>query len=135
MRNILVTTLVVVGTLALVRAVTAQVQPVPGPGSGVVTVTGKVEVTDGTIRAVQVGDWRVVVANAPDVRVVNTPAVAAAAWPFLKQGSEIAVGWPDGTIDTIRIARLGGGGWVQGSSAGRTRWFNLDVAKYVQETK
>ncbi len=135
MRNTLVTTVVVVGALALVAAVRAQVQPVPGPGSGVVTVTGRVEVADGMIRAVQTGDWKVLLANAPDVHVVNTPTVARAALPFLKQRARVAVTWPDGTTETVHIAQLGGGGWVQDSSGARTRWINLDGARYVEDAK
>ena len=136
MRNALVTT-VVAGTAALALAAVArgQVQPVPGPGSGTVTVTGRVEVADGMIRATQLGDWKVVVANAPDVRVVNTPTVGRAAWPFLKAGGRVLVTWPDGSSETLAIAQVGGAGWVQAASAPRTRWVNLDVARSIEDVR
>ena len=118
MRNALVTTLVIGGiAVALAAGVRGQAQAVPGPGSGVVTVTGTVQIADGMIHAAQVGDWKVAVANAPDVRVVNTPTVARAAWPFLRQGAQVTVTWPDGSTESIRIAQLGGAGGCREAAA------------------
>jgi hypothetical protein len=120
---------------ALSIPASGQVQSAPGPGSGVVSVTGRVEVADGMIRASQLGDWRILVANAPDVRVVNTATVARAPLPFLKQGARVLVTWQDGSTETVRLGQLAGGGWAQTETAGRTRWLNLDGARYVEEAK
>ena len=111
-----------------------QVQPVPGPGSGVVTVVGRVEVVDGVIEARQSGDWKVAVANAPDVRVVNTPTVAPAPLPFLKVGARLEVVWPDNTTATIRVVQLGGGGWCL-TEGQRPQWINLSLARSVSEVR
>jgi hypothetical protein len=136
MRNAVVTFMTVAG-LAIALGLTArgQVQTVPGPGSGVVTVTGRVEVVDGMVRSSQNGDWRVTLANVPDVRVVNTSSVMLAPLPFLKQGTRLKVTWPDGTIDTIRVGQLGSGGWVFDDGAGRSMWVNLGLARSVEAAK
>jgi len=111
-----------------------QVQPVPGPGSGVVTVVGRVEVADGLIQARQSGDWKVAIANAPDVRVANIPTVALAPLPFLKVGARLEVSWPDNTTATIRVVQLGGGGWclIEGQ---RPQWINLSLARSVSDVR
>lgn len=136
MRNALVT-VAAIGVVGMVWLLPArgQVQSAPGPGSGVVTVTGRVEIADGQIRASQLGDWRVTLANAADVRVVNTPTVVRAAHPFLKTGARVQVTWPDGSTETVAVVQLGGAGWVQGESGARTRWINLDTARYLEVAK
>ena len=111
-----------------------QVQPVPGPGSGVVTVVGRVEVADGVIQARQSGDWKVVIANAPEVRVVNIPTVSPAPLPFLKVGARLEVSWPDNTTATITVAQLGGGGWCL-IGGQRPQWVNLSLARSVGEAR
>jgi hypothetical protein len=130
-------TAVVIGVIALAWEFSArgQVQPVPGPGSGVVTVTGRVEIADGMIQARQNGDWRVAVANVPDVRVVNTPTVTRAPLPFVKAGAKLQVTWPEGSVENVRVTQPAGGGWCLIDSNGRARWVNLDLARYVDETR
>lgn len=111
-----------------------QVQQVPGPGSGVVSVVGRVEVADGLIQARQSGDWKVAIANAPDVRVVNTPTVVPAPLPFLKVGARLEATWPDNTTLTFRVAQLGGGGWCL-TEGQRPAWVNLNLARSVGEVR
>jgi len=124
-----------IAAIALGIVVRAQVQPVPGAGSGVVTVTGRVEVADGMVRASQNGDWKVLIANAPDVRVVNTPTVANAPLPFLKVGARIAITWQDGSRESAQISQLGGGGWILADRTSRPRWLNLSSARSVEDAK
>jgi hypothetical protein len=136
MRNAVVASVgVVIVAVALGFKVEGQVQPVPGPGSGVVTVTGRVEVVDGMVRSSQNGDWKVTLANIPDVRVVSTPSVVRAPLPFLKQGARYKVTWPDGTIDTVSVGQLGSAGWIFDDGGGRDRWVNLDIARSVEAAK
>lgn len=111
-----------------------QVQQVPGPGSGVVSVVGRVEVADGLIQARQSGDWKVLVANTPDVRVVNTPTVVPAPLPFLKAGVRLQVTWADGSTATIRVVQPGGGGWCL-TEGQRPAWVNLNLARSVEEVR
>jgi hypothetical protein len=128
MRNAVVTSMAVAG-VAIAMGLTArgQVQPVPGPGSGVVTVTG-------IVQSSQNGDWKVDIANVPSVRVVETATVTRASLPFLKTGTRVTVMWQDGTQETIRIGQLGSGGWVLDDSS-RRRWLNLDSARSVEDAK
>jgi len=136
MRNAVITSVVAsAAAVALAVAARAQVQTVPGPGSGIVTVTGRVEVADGVIHAVQNGEWRVLVANAPDVRVVNTPTVAQAPLPFLKVGALITITWPDGTREPVAISQLGGGAWIRVEGRPQGRWINLSAARSVDDAK
>lgn len=136
MRNAVITSVVAgAAAIALGIAARAQVQTVPGPGSGIVTVTGRVEVADGVIRAVQNGEWKVLVANAPDVRVVNTPTVTQAPLPFLKVGARIVITWPDGVRDTVQISQLGGGPWILAADSSRPRWINVSGARSIEDAK
>jgi hypothetical protein len=136
MRNAVVTSMAVaVVAVALGLTARGQVQSVPGPGSGVVTVTGRVEVVDGMVRSTQNGDWKVQIANVPDVRVTNTATVARAPLSFLKTGVRVMVTWQDGTQETIRVGQLGSGGWVFDDQATRRRWLNLDGARSVEDAK
>ena len=136
MRNAVITSVVAAAAaVALAIGARAQVQTVPGPGSGIITVTGRVEVADGVIHAVQNGEWKVLVANAPDVRVVNTPTVAQAPMPFLKVGARVAITWPDGVRDTVEISQLGGGTWILADGRSRPRWINLSAARSVEDAK
>ena len=116
------------------RGASSQVQQVPGPGSGVVSVVGRVEVADGLIQARQSGDWKVLVANTPDVRVVNTPTVVPAPLPFLKAGVRLQVTWADGSTATIRVVQPGGGGWCL-TEGQRPAWVNLNLARSVEEVR
>jgi hypothetical protein len=135
MRTKVVTGLVIaVGAVYWARSTDGQVQSVPGPGSGIVTVQGKVDIRSLPAMDVgQRGDWKVSLANAADVRVVNTPAVAAAPLPFLKVGGRYDVTWPAGEHETIAVAQLASGGWVRAAVSGRQRWLNLSIARAIEE--
>jgi hypothetical protein len=103
-----------------------QVQAVPGPGSGVVTVTGKVEVVNAPdVGASQRGDWKM------DVRVTNTPTVTLAPLSFVKVGGRYEVLWPNGEKEMVRIAELGAGEWIRVEST-RPRWVNLAAARSIE---
>lgn len=118
------------------RSIGGQVQSVPGPGSGIVIVQGEVDVRRFPQIAVgQQGDWKVSLANVADVRVANTPAVAAAPLPFLRVGGRYMVTWPVGEQETFEVAQLGGGAWVRAAVDGRFRWLNLTVAKSIDEVR
>lgn len=99
-----------------------ELQPKANVGSGVVTVAGNV-------KASQVGDWRVAVANVPDVNIVNTPSVAVAAPEFLRVKGSYEITWPDGVSEGIVVQEIGRGGWVRGQGE---RWINLALARSVQ---
>jgi hypothetical protein len=125
---------VVLVALYCVRSTDGQVQSVPGPGSGIVIVQGEVDIRRlPSIDVGQRGDWKVSLANVPDVRVVNTPTVAAAPLAFLKVGGRYDISWPAGERETIGVAQLGSGGWVRAAVSGRQRWLNLSVAKAIEE--
>jgi hypothetical protein len=122
--------------LVWVGASNGQVFPAPTAGSGVVTVTGKVDVDNVVqVAAAQRGEWRVAVANVPDVRVSNTPTVAPAALPFVRAGVRLVVTWPTGDRETIRIVQPAGGGWARVESTGGVRWLNLEGARAVDEVQ
>ncbi len=129
----------VVAALYWARSIEGQVQAVPGPGSGVVIVQGEVDVRRFPQIAVgQQGDWKVSLANVAEVRVANTPAVAAAPLSFLRVGGRYTVTWPVGETETFEVAQLGGGAWVRAAVAdqgGRLRWLNLTVAKSIDEVR
>ena len=126
-------TRIVAGVLfvALCVAVAAQqdVRPVPGPGTGIVKVTGSVDVgTMPPVEAVQRGDWKVAVSNTPTVQVV--PA------EFLKSGAVYVVTWSDGVQETLAVEQILTGTWVRTvTTEGRRRWVNLAVARSVQESR
>jgi hypothetical protein len=99
-----------------------------------VTVQGEVDIRRlPPIDASQRGDWKVSLANVPDVRVVNTPMVTAAPLAFLKVGGRYAVTWPAGDRETIGVAEFGSGGWLRAAGEGRRRWLNLAAAKTIEE--
>jgi hypothetical protein len=83
----------------------------------------------GTVKASQVGDWRVAVANVPDVNVVNIPSVAVAAPEFLRVKGSYEITWPDGVAEGIVVQEIGRDGWVRGQGE---RWINLALARSVQ---
>ena len=123
--------ILVLVALVCVRSSAGQVQSTPGPGSGVVTVTGKVDV-DNVVRVAPGADWKVSVSNVPDVRVANVPSVSLAALPFVKVGERYEVVWGPAERDTIRVTNAGSGGWVQVENASRPRWINLSLARAVE---
>ena len=119
--------LLAVAALLWARSTDGQVQSVPGPGSGIVTVQGEVDIRRlPPIDVSQRGDWKVSLANVPDVRVVNTPLA------FLKVRGQYVVTWPAGDRETVVIAEFGSGGWIRAAAVGR-RWLNLATAKTIEE--
>lgn len=125
----------VVVTIAWGRASSGQVQPVPGPGSGIVTVTGKVQIDDVVRVTPAVPDWRVTVGNVPDVRVVNTHGVTLTLPSFVKVGGRYDITWGPNERESIRVAETLPGGWVRADTDGRTRWLNLTLARSVEEVR
>jgi hypothetical protein len=128
MRAKLVTgVLIGVAALGWGRSIEGQVQPVPGPGSGIVTVQGQVDVGRlPTVDVRQGSDWKVTLAQVADVRVVN-------ALPFLRAGGRYEVTWPAGDRETFALAQLESGTWVRAASEGRPRWLNLATARTIEE--
>ncbi len=132
--KVVVGVLMAVAALYWARPTDGQVQPMPGPGSGSVTVQGEVDIRRlPPIDVGQRGDWKVSMANVPDVRVVNTPTVAVAPLAFLKVGGRYNVIWPAGDSETVGIAQLGTDGWVRAAGEGRRRWLNLAASKTIEE--
>jgi hypothetical protein len=121
-----------------------QVQSVPGPGSGVATVSGAVKVTNSPPTTLA-GEWKVSVANAPPVTVpdgdwkvavANRPTVNVAPPEFVKQGGRYAITWTDGSSEIVTVAALAAGGWIRIDGNGsRQRWINLSVARRVDDAQ
>ena len=106
------------------------VQPVPGPGSGIVTVAGNVNVANTpSVHAAQAGDWKVTLAN--------TPPVALTPPEFLRPQGHYDVIWSSGLremVTVVQIGKGGWGGWVKVQTAnGRVRWINVAAATSVEE--
>ena len=119
-------TLIAVGGLLWVRSSSGQVQPAPAFGTGVVTVTGTVDIGNApAVNAVQHGDWKVAVSD--------LPAVTMAPLPFLKAGRTYKITWPVGEVQTITVHTTGPGGWVATDAAQRV-WLNLAGARSVEAT-
>ena len=104
-----------------------QVYQKADPGSGVVTVAGTVAVGNTpSVRASQLGDWKVALADVADVRVANSPTVTMTAPGFLQSGNRYDVIWPNGDRETVVVEQIGGAGWVRVD--GR-RWINAAAAR------
>jgi len=130
--------IVVAVSLMAVAVLAQQVQPVPGPGSGVVTVAGAVNVANTpsvnvanapSVNAAQAGAWKVTLAN--------TPAVVLTPPEFLRPHGRYDVVWASGQRESITVVQVGSGGWggwakVQ-TTNGRTRWINVAGAAAVEE--
>jgi hypothetical protein len=116
----------------------AQVQSVPGPGTGVVTVTGEVGIANKpTVLAMQQGDWHVSLAGTTPVSVTNTPSVALAL-PFTpKNGARYEIVWPTGERENIVVMQGAAGAWVRVERNATTgeRWVNLAGARAVSELR
>jgi hypothetical protein len=114
-----------------VAAWAQQGQPRPGPGTGVVTVDGIVNLGNAPAMT-QEGDWRVAVANTPSVNVATMPSVNIAniaAPAFVTTGKRYQIVWPTGESEQITAAATGTGAWVK--VAGPERWVNLGQARSV----
>jgi hypothetical protein len=118
---------VVIGWTA--QSMSGQVQPVPGPGTGIVTVQGEVDVRRlPAIDVAQRGEWRV------DARVLAMPAVSLAPVGFVRPGGRYLITWSGGESETIAVAQTGDGAWVRTTASGRRdRWLNLAQARAVEE--
>jgi len=134
MRNIAIAGIVIAaGTLILTQSTAGQVQPQPGPGSGVVTVNGVVDVGKMPLLDVaQRGDWKVSLAAPADARIVNSPNVTLAAPAFVRVGGRYQVMWPGGEREAITVQVLDGS-WVRTASQPRQRWLNLAAALAIDE--
>ena len=102
-----------------------DVRPVPGPGTGIVTVTGSVDI--GNMPPVRQGsDWQVRFASPPDVRLMPPE--------FVKPRGRLELTWMGGGSETVVVLEAGAGGWARvESSSGRPRWVNLAQAQAVEE--
>jgi membrane-bound ClpP family serine protease len=97
-------------------------QPKANQGSGVVTIGGTVDVGNTpSVKAGQLGDWT--------VSIANTPAVTVAAPEFLKGQRSYEVTWTDGTREVIVVERIGRDGWVRVDGE---RWVNVALARSLQ---
>ena len=118
-------------------AVSAQqeMSPRPGPGSGIMNVTGSVSVTNTPAVTVanspavqQQGDWRVAINNTPSVRVTEVPSPG-----FLRTGSRYEITWVDGTSETVTVSSIATNGWIEVERS--RRWINLTSARSISEVR
>lgn len=117
-------------------AASGQVQRVPGPGTGVVTVTGEVNVVNRpAVDAAQQGEWKVSVANTAPVTVTNTPSVTVALPIPLRRGVRYEIAWPTGEREVIVPAQAGATTWVRVERSATTgpRWVNVAAARAIAE--
>jgi hypothetical protein len=118
-------------------AVSAQqeMQPRPGPGSGIMNVTGSVSVENtpavtvaNTPAVRQEGDWRVAINNTPSVRVTEVPSPG-----FLRTGGRYEITWVDGTRETVTVSSIATNGWIEVERS--RRWINLTSARSIAEAR
>jgi hypothetical protein len=108
----------------------AQTFPAPHAGTGVVTVTGAVEVTNTpSVLARQAGEWQVAIASLPPI-ALPPPG-------FLQVGGRYAFVWPNGRRDVIVVREVRPDGWLRaeltGTGAERgLRWVNPSQAALVE---
>lgn len=111
-----------------------ETKPVPGFGSGIVRVEGTVDIGNApVVLAHQVGEWKVVLAAPPDVRVVNVPNVSIPGPEFVKKGGRYEITWSTGERQVIRALEIAPGGWLRAEAGDRQRWVNLASARAVDE--
>jgi hypothetical protein len=128
---------VALGAAALVSTLGAflyaqEVQKVPGFGTGVVTVAGTVDIGNTPlVLAHQAGEWKVVLAAPPDVRVVNAPSVSVPTPAFLRSGSRYEITWSTGDRQVVRVIEVAPGGWLRVESPAE-RWINIASARSVE---
>ena len=128
MRKYLVLAAVLAIPALLIARLAAQVQPMPGPGTGVVTVTGKVDVGQAPpLRAIQEGEWRMAVTSAPPL--VQAPL------GIVRPRARYLVTWTTAETEVIAVEELGPGGWVRGSVGDQDVWMNLAAARSVREAR
>ena len=128
MRKYLVLAAVLAIPVLLIARLTAQVQPMPGPGTGVVTVTGKVDVGQAPpLRAMQEGEWRMAVTSAPPL--VQAPL------GIVRPRARYLVTWTTAETEMIAVEEVGPGGWVRGIVGDQAVWMNLAAARSVREAR
>jgi hypothetical protein len=119
-----------VGVLAFAQ----ETQPVPGFGSGILKVSGTVDIGNTPlVLAHQAGEWKVVVANAPDVRVASLPAVSVASPDFVLKGSRYEITWSTGERQQVSVVQTATGGWIRVEAGSKQRWINLSSARAIDE--
>jgi hypothetical protein len=127
---------VATGAVALywAQAMHGQGQSVPGPGTGIVTVQGQVDIRNMPMLNVgQRGDWRVTLASVADTRVVNMPPVTLSRPAFVRAGARYMITWAGGEQETIAVGEVADGAWVRVTANGRDRWLNLAQARAIEE--
>ena len=128
-----------VGSAALLLTVGAflyaqETKPIPGFGTGIVKVEGTVDIGNTPlVLAHQSGEWKVVLATPPDVRVVNALSVSIPAPGFLKKDGRYEITWSTGEKQVIRAVEVAPGGWLRVEAGDRQRWVNLASARSVDE--
>ena len=131
-RTLTIASVFTLAVLLCIGIAAQQTQPFPGPGTGVVPVTGTVNIANTpSVTASQAGEWKVAVSNAPDVRVVNPVVVAPP--DFLKKGARYGITWPTGNSETLVVAQVGPLGWIRAEETGRVRWVNVATARSIEE--
>ena len=118
------------GAILLGAGVLAQQEafPTPRAGTGVVTVTGTVDVGNmPDVGARQSGGWVVDINRIPPVEIAGTA--------FLRSGARYAVTWADGTSESVTVLDPGAGGWVPVQTPGRPRWVNFAAARSIEELR
>lgn len=129
---------VALGAAALIAAFgvflyAQEAQKVPGFGTGIVTVSGTVDIGNTPlVLAHQAGEWKVVLAAPADVRVTNSPNVSMPSPAFLKSGGRYDITWSTGDRQTIRVVEVSPGGWLRVESTPRERWINIASARSVE---
>lgn len=109
-----------------------ETQKVPSFGTGIVTVAGTVDIGNTPlVLAHQAGEWKVVLAAPPDVRVVNVPNVSVPPPAFLRSGARYEITWTTGDRQVVRVLEAAPGGWVKVEAAERERWINIASARSV----
>ena len=144
MRRTFITIAVLVAGLIAWVGAQQEMQPRPGPGSGIT-------------RSAQHGDWEVAISNVPTVRVATITAGVPLRAPQFIRNRTYKVTWPNGdeervTVITVpdvratdrnaerdrlpeRSPESSTDGWVEVSSSGARRWINILAARAIQEAQ
>ena len=139
---------VVIGALGIALVTWVQLraqqemQPRPGPGSGIT-------------RAAQQGEWEVAINNTPTVRVADTLQVQVRGPVFLRNRT-YKVTWPNGDEERLtvilapvprpvdrnadrlpeRSAEMMADTWAEVQTAnGNRRWINMTAARSIEEVR
>jgi hypothetical protein len=117
-----------------VLAFAQETQPIPGFGSGILKVAGTVDIGNTPlVLAHQAGEWKVIVASAPDVRVASLPAVSLASPDFVRKGSRYEITWSTGERQQVSVVETAPGGWIRVEAGPKQRWVSLASARAVDE--